>query len=172
MQRARSEDGAERDTEAPEVARGLEHILEHVVDLDVTPPPWDYNPSSWRQRVRVAVVAIPGFLVSVYLGLFDPGATLLWVHALAGGAAIAFLALASMSRRLDRLHLGILAVAAWLAGHTFLFAPAPTPAAHQNQLVVALLLAMVAILPTRSAEPPASWVDFYARRKPSGRREG
>jgi len=39
----------------------------------VLPEPWDYNPSSWSQRVRVSLVAIPGVVLSAYMGLFQLG---------------------------------------------------------------------------------------------------
>ena len=41
--------------------------------LDVLPEPWDYNPSSWNQRVRVSLVAIPGVVLAAYMGLFQVG---------------------------------------------------------------------------------------------------
>lgn len=41
--------------------------------LDVFPRPWDYNPSSWEQRVRVSLVALPGVVLSAYMGLFQLG---------------------------------------------------------------------------------------------------
>lgn len=82
-----------------------------------------------------------------------------------GAAVVMTLALASMARRFRHAHLGILVVALWLAAHTFL-APEVTPPgpAYQNQLVVALLLAMIAVLPSRTQEPPEGWVAFYVRR--------
>jgi len=40
-------------------------------DLAATPRPWDYNPSSWRERVRVAIMATPAFLIAVYLALYQ-----------------------------------------------------------------------------------------------------
>jgi len=104
--------------------------------------------------------------ISPFLFSFRDDDTLLWVNALGGGAAVAILALASLDPRRDRLHLGILAIAGWLAAHTlFAGGPPPVSAAHQNQIAVALLLAMLAILPTRSDRPPAPWVDFYERRR-------
>ena len=39
--------------------------------LDAPARPWRYNPSAWRQRIVVAVVATPAFLISVYLGLYQ-----------------------------------------------------------------------------------------------------
>lgn len=40
---------------------------------DTSPRPWDYNPSRWRQRIAVAVVALPAFFIAVYMGLFQWG---------------------------------------------------------------------------------------------------
>jgi uncharacterized membrane protein len=39
--------------------------------LDVHPPPWDYNPSSWRQRVPIALLAGVGFVLSAYMALYQ-----------------------------------------------------------------------------------------------------
>lgn len=39
--------------------------------LDVAPPPWGYNPSSWRQRVPICVLAGVGFLVAAYMALYQ-----------------------------------------------------------------------------------------------------
>ena len=41
--------------------------------IDVNPKPWDYNPSSWNQRVRIALIAMIAVLISLYLGLFQWG---------------------------------------------------------------------------------------------------
>lgn len=35
------------------------------------PPAWDYNPSSWRQRMPLIVIAIIGLLIALYMGLFQ-----------------------------------------------------------------------------------------------------
>jgi uncharacterized membrane protein len=40
-------------------------------EWDVPAPPWDYNPSSWRQRVPVCVLAGIGFFLSVYMALYQ-----------------------------------------------------------------------------------------------------
>lgn len=37
------------------------------------PRPWTYNPSSWNQRFRVALVAIFASFVALYLGLYQWG---------------------------------------------------------------------------------------------------
>ena len=35
------------------------------------PPEWDYNPSSWRQRVRIAILASIAFAISSYMALYQ-----------------------------------------------------------------------------------------------------
>jgi hypothetical protein len=40
-------------------------------DLDVIPYPWEYNPSNRLQRIKVAIVAFPAFIIAVYLGLYQ-----------------------------------------------------------------------------------------------------
>lgn len=40
-------------------------------DLKAIPYPWDYNPSEWRQRVPICLLAGVGFLISTYLALYQ-----------------------------------------------------------------------------------------------------
>jgi hypothetical protein len=40
-------------------------------ELQAPPAPWDYNPSRWSQRVRVAVVAAIAGVIAVYMGLYQ-----------------------------------------------------------------------------------------------------
>jgi uncharacterized membrane protein len=35
------------------------------------PPGWNYNPSSWRQRIPLIVIAGIGFLIALYLSLYQ-----------------------------------------------------------------------------------------------------
>ncbi|MBD0377313.1 MAG: vitamin K epoxide reductase [Flavisolibacter sp.] len=35
------------------------------------PPAWDYNPSTWDQRIPLVIVALIGFCIAVYLGLYQ-----------------------------------------------------------------------------------------------------
>ncbi len=44
-----------------------------VVDLDAPAPPFDYNPSSWSQRIPIAVIASFGVVISTYLALYEWG---------------------------------------------------------------------------------------------------
>lgn len=39
--------------------------------LTIAPEPWSYNPSSWRQRVIICIVALPAVIISAYLGLYQ-----------------------------------------------------------------------------------------------------
>jgi uncharacterized membrane protein len=40
---------------------------------DFIPPAWNYNPSAWSQRVPLAIVASIGFLIALYMGLYQVG---------------------------------------------------------------------------------------------------
>lgn len=77
-----------------------------------------------------------------------------WVIDLGCGAIVAALALLPRWRRLRRVHLLQLLPAAWLAASGWSGAPAP---AAQNDLVVALVLAMLAVLPSDANLPPRAW---------------
>lgn len=35
------------------------------------PPAWDVNPSAWSQRIPLVVIALIGFLIAMYLGLYQ-----------------------------------------------------------------------------------------------------
>jgi uncharacterized membrane protein len=40
-------------------------------DLNVNAPPFDYNPSSWRQRVPICLLAGLAFLIASYMALYQ-----------------------------------------------------------------------------------------------------
>jgi hypothetical protein len=42
-----------------------------MTNLDAIPAPWDYNPSSWPQPVRVAGLAFVAVLSATYLALYQ-----------------------------------------------------------------------------------------------------
>ena len=42
-------------------------------DLDAAPAPYDYNPSAWSQRIPICVLAMVGFAIAFYMGLFQWG---------------------------------------------------------------------------------------------------
>jgi hypothetical protein len=39
--------------------------------LQAIPPPWDYNPSAWRQRVPICLLATAAFFIAAYMGLYQ-----------------------------------------------------------------------------------------------------
>jgi hypothetical protein len=45
--------------------------VESVPHLDVPAPPWSYNPSAWKQRVPICLLASVGFLIAAYMGLYQ-----------------------------------------------------------------------------------------------------
>lgn len=38
---------------------------------ELIPPAWAYNPSSWKQRLPLVVIAVVGMLIAIYLGLYQ-----------------------------------------------------------------------------------------------------
>ncbi|OGN57136.1 MAG: vitamin K epoxide reductase, partial [Chlamydiae bacterium RIFCSPHIGHO2_02_FULL_45_9] len=46
--------------------------MQHDLKPEI-PRPWTYNPSSWNQRVRVALVALIAVPIALYLGLYQWG---------------------------------------------------------------------------------------------------
>ena len=40
-------------------------------DLDAVAPPWDYNPSSWRQRIPIAALAMVAFFIAAYMAAYQ-----------------------------------------------------------------------------------------------------
>jgi hypothetical protein len=48
-----------------------EEIVAAVPDLNAPAPPWPYNPSAWKQRVPICVLAAVAFLVASYMALYQ-----------------------------------------------------------------------------------------------------
>lgn len=40
-------------------------------DMAVAVPPWDYNPSSWRQRIPICLLALVATIIAAYLSLYQ-----------------------------------------------------------------------------------------------------
>lgn len=81
----------------------------------------------------------------------------LWAMDLAAAALVITLAVVSYLPKLVHAHLAILAVAAWLATAAYLAPGSPPPPTAQNHLMVALLLAMFALVPSDASKPPRRW---------------
>jgi Vitamin K epoxide reductase family len=45
-------------------------VTSHL-DLEVAAPPWNYNPSSWSQRIPLCVLATVAFFISAYMALYQ-----------------------------------------------------------------------------------------------------
>ena len=61
-------------------------------------------------------------------------------------------------------YLAVLGVALGLLVHAYLAMP-PEGAGTQNNIIVALLLLMFAILPTEATLPPPSWREFHEKQR-------
>ena len=70
---------------------------------------------------------------------------------------IALFSLLSFHHRLFRMHLFNLVIVLWLIGLGFFYADLPVPPLFQNYIVLALILGMVAIIPSNCQLPPKSW---------------
>jgi peptidoglycan/LPS O-acetylase OafA/YrhL len=116
----------------------------------------------WTRTTEVCIAA--WLAMSPFIFRLSPDQTFLWATDFVCATLIAVLSLASLWPPLNKLHLGNLAICGWLVVPAFLAGPTPPPA-HQNHVVVGLLLAMIAILPTRADQPPRSWRDYLAGHK-------
>lgn len=89
----------------------------------------------------------------------------LWLNDLLAAVAIAAFAGLSFTERFRRLHLAELVVAAWLVAFGFAASRDPLPAL-QNDILVALVVGMVAIIPNEANRPPRRWREFLAQNTP------
>lgn len=48
-------------------------LEERVLRTQKIPRPWSYNPSNFKQRISIALVALPAVLISLYLGFYQWG---------------------------------------------------------------------------------------------------
>jgi uncharacterized membrane protein len=42
-----------------------------MIRISEIPPAWDYNPSTWMQRIPLVIIAVAGFVTALYLGLYQ-----------------------------------------------------------------------------------------------------
>jgi hypothetical protein len=45
--------------------------LRYADDLNVPAPPYDYNPSSWRQRIPICILAAIGGVIATYMAFYQ-----------------------------------------------------------------------------------------------------
>lgn len=117
----------------------------------------------WPRHVEVMLAL--WLAISVFV--FDVPRTAIWVWVIDLVAALVVVtsSLACYWDRTPRAHLVTLAVALALAAYG-LAQPRPVAAWHQNHILVGLLLAMFAVVPTQAATPPRAW---RARAEPTPR---
>jgi len=80
----------------------------------------------------------------------------LWINDFASATAIMLCAGLSFWRPLRRLHLAQILVALWLLGFGYFASSEPLPAL-QNNILVAFVLMMFAVIPNEANLPPISW---------------
>ena len=95
--------------------------------------------------------------LSPFLFGHSPEARSLWATDLVCAAAVVAFSLLAHWKRLRWIYLLELVVAAWLIAFGRLFALSFAPAAAQNQILVGLLIAMLAIVPNEASLPPRGW---------------
>ena len=83
---------------------------------------------------------------------------------IAAATAILLLDIVSVTLYKRYAYLAVLGIAVGLLAHAF-FAMPPEAAGTQNNIVVALLLLMFAILPTEATLPPPSWREFHDKQR-------
>ncbi len=91
-------------------------------------------------------------------------ATLLWTSDLTCAFLVALFSLLSFNQRLNKMHLGNLLVAFWLIWVAFSW-EFPHEKAIQNNLVLAMLFLMLAIVPSESHLPPRPWRTFLKEKE-------
>jgi nucleoside-diphosphate-sugar epimerase/uncharacterized membrane protein len=55
----------------PEEKTGRAAETPGALDLDVPAPPWKYNPSAWRHRIPICILAGVAFLIAAYMALYQ-----------------------------------------------------------------------------------------------------
>jgi hypothetical protein len=49
----------------------MEGFPAEQADLAIAVPPWSYNPSSWRQRIPICILADVAFVLAAYMALYQ-----------------------------------------------------------------------------------------------------
>lgn len=114
----------------------------------------------WARDLEIALAC--WLALSPFVFRHDPQSWTLFANDFACAAWIVTFALLSYVHRLRKAHLLQLVAAFWLVGWGW----AQTRAhgempASQNHIVVGMLLAMLAIIPSRASLPPERWRRFY-----------
>jgi hypothetical protein len=90
--------------------------------------------------------------------------TFLWSSDLTCAGLIIVFSLLSFYPPLSKMHLFNLGVAFWLLGLGYATFPEIALPPQENSVSIALLIFMLALIPTHSHIPPQSWVEFLDSR--------
>jgi len=96
-------------------------------------------------------------LLSPFIFGHDDGAQGLWATDLVCGSLVLALALLAYRPRLRYIHLAELLPALWLIVCGWLGSQGGFAPGYQNEIVVGLLVAMIAIVPSKTDQPPEGW---------------
>jgi hypothetical protein len=108
-------------------------------------------------------------LMSPFIFRHSEGDWQFWATDFGCGFAVIVLALASYWSPLRHAHLMILVVAGWLVGFGRLHQGPPLPPALQNDILVGLTLALLALIPSQASEPPRTWQQWYSQKVLGGK---
>lgn len=49
----------------------MDEAVDEAPALDVSAPPWDHNPSSWKHRIPICILAGVAFVIASYMALYQ-----------------------------------------------------------------------------------------------------
>lgn len=108
----------------------------------------------WARVVECMLAA--WLAMSPFIFRHPDGETALWLTDWLAALLMCVFALSSYWLPLNRIHLANVLVACALIGFGRFYGDEVT-AAHQNQILVGLLLLMFALVPNQAADPPQNW---------------
>jgi hypothetical protein len=111
----------------------------------------------WARHMELALGL--WLLVSPFVFRHEAQSAEFWRNDLICGSLVVLLPTLAYWRRTYRAHLVLLLVSGWLIGAGWWAAwqsSHPLPA-HQNWLIVGLLLGILAVVPNDASKPPTSW---------------
>jgi hypothetical protein len=97
-------------------------------------------------------------VMSPFIFRHPSDASAMWINDLGVGLALIVLSLASYARWTRWAHWLLIPVAVWLMAFGRFSSSPPLVAGLQNDIIVGLLLALVAIIPNDASRPPVGWV--------------
>jgi hypothetical protein len=112
---------------------------------------------------RVAEIVIGLWLWTSPWVLVDNPAVSVWhINGVICGAAIVFSSALSFWRGTRKAHLAEIPIGLWILGFAYFGSTYPASAIVQSDLLAALFLLNIAIIPSQANLPPRSWRDFRA----------